>query len=89
MITLEHVFEDLVSTVAIRALEASILLLALVTVVATPAVAVAVYAAFATAFIMEKTSRYRYCCSVTTYIKEGYRSNCIRKVVGQTVLERL
>ena len=79
MITLEHVFEDLVSTVAIRALEASILLLALVTVVATPAVAVAVYAAFATAFIMEKTSRYSYCC----YLSQGI----LRKVVGHIALD--
>ena len=42
--------EELVSTFAIRVLEASILVLA-------PAVAVAVYIAFATAFIMEKTSK--------------------------------
>ena len=42
MITLEHVLEDLVSTVDIRLLEASILLLAEVTVFATAAVAVAV-----------------------------------------------
>ena len=42
LITLEHVLEDLVSTVDIRFLEASILLLAEVTVFATAAVAVAV-----------------------------------------------
>ena len=64
LITLEHVLEDLVSTVDIRLLEASILLLAEVTVFATAAVAVAVYTAFIPAFIMEKTSKYKYYCSV-------------------------
>ena len=52
-------FEDLVSTVDIRLLEASILLLAEVTVFATAAVVVAVYTAFIPAFIMEKTSKYK------------------------------
>lgn len=41
-LSLEHVLEDLVSTVDIRLLEASILLLAEVTVFATASVAVAV-----------------------------------------------
>lgn len=45
-LSLEHVLEDLDSTVDIRLLEASILLLAEVTVFATAAVAVAVYTAF-------------------------------------------
>ena len=71
MITLEHVLEDLVSTVDIRLLEASILLLAEVTVFATAAVVVAVYTAFIPAFIMEKTSKYKYYCSVVRCIKES------------------
>ena len=43
--------EDLVSTVVIRLLEASILALAKTTVLVTPAVATVVYTAFARAFV--------------------------------------
>ena len=76
--------EDLVSTVDIRLLEASILLLAEVTVFATAAVAVAVYTAFIPAFIMEKTSKYKYYFSVMRCIKES--RTCFNRSLNTGVL---